>query len=226
MQTGYRYAYENGFDLAVRLDGDGQHDPRELPLLLAPVLAGEADIAVGSRFAGTRRASARRGRAARRSASSPGRCRRSSGSASPTRPRASRSLNRARDRALRRRLPARLPRGGGDGAARQARAAPGRGARDDARAREPAARRSARCARSTTWSRSARGLRRGVPPGRGRCTDRDAASVCDRRRDRVRPPRPRRPRADPQAAPARALRAALAARPGSSCSSSRPGAAG
>ena len=52
VQTGFRYALEHGFELAVRLDGDGQHDPRELPALLEPVLAGEADIAVGSRFAG------------------------------------------------------------------------------------------------------------------------------------------------------------------------------
>ncbi len=53
VQTGYRYAHENGFDLAVRVDGDGQHDPREVRLLLEPLLAGEADVAVGSRFAGT-----------------------------------------------------------------------------------------------------------------------------------------------------------------------------
>jgi hypothetical protein len=52
VQTGFRYAFENGFQLAVRLDGDGQHDPQELPALLEPVLAGRADIAVGSRFAG------------------------------------------------------------------------------------------------------------------------------------------------------------------------------
>jgi glycosyltransferase involved in cell wall biosynthesis len=52
VQTGFRYALEHGFELAVRLDGDGQHDPRELPRLLEPVLAGEADIAVGSRFTG------------------------------------------------------------------------------------------------------------------------------------------------------------------------------
>jgi glycosyltransferase involved in cell wall biosynthesis len=52
VQTGFRYAFENGFQLAVRLDGDGQHDPRELAALVEPVLAGRADIAVGSRFAG------------------------------------------------------------------------------------------------------------------------------------------------------------------------------
>jgi glycosyltransferase involved in cell wall biosynthesis len=51
VQTGFRYAFENGFRLAVRLDGDGQHDASQLDALLAPVLADEADIAVGSRFA-------------------------------------------------------------------------------------------------------------------------------------------------------------------------------
>jgi glycosyltransferase involved in cell wall biosynthesis len=51
VQTGFRYAFERGYDLAVRLDGDGQHDPAQLDRVLAPVLAGEADIAVGSRFA-------------------------------------------------------------------------------------------------------------------------------------------------------------------------------
>ena len=52
VQTGFRYAFDNGFRLAVRLDGDGQHDASQLGLLLEPVLADEADIAVGSRFAG------------------------------------------------------------------------------------------------------------------------------------------------------------------------------
>jgi hypothetical protein len=52
VQTGFRYARDNGYQLVVRCDGDGQHDPSELPKVLAPVLAGEADIAVGSRFAG------------------------------------------------------------------------------------------------------------------------------------------------------------------------------
>jgi glycosyltransferase involved in cell wall biosynthesis len=51
VQTGFRYAFEQGYDLAVRLDGDGQHDPSQLERILRPVLAGEADIAVGSRFA-------------------------------------------------------------------------------------------------------------------------------------------------------------------------------
>jgi glycosyltransferase involved in cell wall biosynthesis len=53
VQTGFRYAWESGYELAVRCDGDGQHDPAELPKVLAPVLAGEADICVGSRFTGS-----------------------------------------------------------------------------------------------------------------------------------------------------------------------------
>jgi glycosyltransferase involved in cell wall biosynthesis len=52
VQTGFRYAWEHGFDLAVRVDGDGQHDAGELGAVLEPVLADEADIAVGSRFTG------------------------------------------------------------------------------------------------------------------------------------------------------------------------------
>jgi glycosyltransferase involved in cell wall biosynthesis len=52
VQTGFRYAWEQGFDVAVRADGDGQHDPAELVAILRPVLADEADVAVGSRFIG------------------------------------------------------------------------------------------------------------------------------------------------------------------------------
>jgi glycosyltransferase involved in cell wall biosynthesis len=51
VQTGFRYAFEQGYDLAVRLDGDGQHDPSQLDRIVKPVVTGEADIAVGSRFA-------------------------------------------------------------------------------------------------------------------------------------------------------------------------------
>ncbi|HEY6149930.1 MAG TPA: glycosyltransferase family 2 protein [Gaiellaceae bacterium] len=51
VQTGYKYALERGFDIAVQVDGDGQHDPREIPRLLEPLLDGRADMVVGSRFA-------------------------------------------------------------------------------------------------------------------------------------------------------------------------------
>jgi glycosyltransferase involved in cell wall biosynthesis len=52
VQTGYRYAHEQGFDLALRVDGDGQHDPAQFAALAGPVLSGHADVAVGSRFIG------------------------------------------------------------------------------------------------------------------------------------------------------------------------------
>ncbi len=54
VQTGFRYAFEHGYDIAVRVDGDGQHDPSQLPFVLEPLLRGDADIVVGSRFAGDR----------------------------------------------------------------------------------------------------------------------------------------------------------------------------
>jgi glycosyltransferase involved in cell wall biosynthesis len=63
VQTGFRHAWEERYELAVRLDGDGQHDPGELRALVAPVVAGEADLAVGSRFVaggGYRSSAARR----------------------------------------------------------------------------------------------------------------------------------------------------------------------
>ncbi|HXF97020.1 MAG TPA: glycosyltransferase family 2 protein [Gaiellaceae bacterium] len=50
VQTGLRYALEEGYDAAVRLDGDGQHDASELPKLLAELARGEADLVIGSRF--------------------------------------------------------------------------------------------------------------------------------------------------------------------------------
>lgn len=50
VQTGFRFARDGGYELAVRLDGDGQHDAAEIPKILAPVEAGEADLVIGSRF--------------------------------------------------------------------------------------------------------------------------------------------------------------------------------
>lgn len=51
VQTGFKFAFEHDYDIAVRVDGDGQHDPAQLARILAPVLRGDADIVVGSRFA-------------------------------------------------------------------------------------------------------------------------------------------------------------------------------
>jgi glycosyltransferase involved in cell wall biosynthesis len=50
VQTGLRYALREGYEIAVRLDGDGQHDASQLPKLLAPLERGEADLVIGSRF--------------------------------------------------------------------------------------------------------------------------------------------------------------------------------
>lgn len=50
VQTGFKYAVQYGYDYGVMMDSDGQHDPACIPDLLAPVLAGEADVTIGSRF--------------------------------------------------------------------------------------------------------------------------------------------------------------------------------
>jgi len=50
VQTGFRYALEEGYDVAVRLDGDGQHAASEITKILGPVDAGDADLVIGSRF--------------------------------------------------------------------------------------------------------------------------------------------------------------------------------
>jgi glycosyltransferase involved in cell wall biosynthesis len=50
VQTGFLYALQEGYDFVVRNDGDGQHDPKQIPLLLEPLQKDEADIVVGSRF--------------------------------------------------------------------------------------------------------------------------------------------------------------------------------
>jgi hypothetical protein len=54
MQAGYVYALEGDYDIAVQVDGDGQHDPGELARLLEPILDGRADMSIGTRFAGER----------------------------------------------------------------------------------------------------------------------------------------------------------------------------
>lgn len=50
VQTGYQYALEHGFEVAIQVDGDGQHDPREIAEVLEPILEGRADLVVGTRF--------------------------------------------------------------------------------------------------------------------------------------------------------------------------------
>jgi hypothetical protein len=50
MQTGYKYAAEKGYDIAIQVDGDGQHDPKEIPKLLQTLEERKVDVAIGSRF--------------------------------------------------------------------------------------------------------------------------------------------------------------------------------
>lgn len=50
VQAGYVYARKNNYDIAVQVDGDGQHDIAYLEKMLEPLLNGEADIVIGSRF--------------------------------------------------------------------------------------------------------------------------------------------------------------------------------
>jgi hypothetical protein len=52
MQAGYQYAYEKGYDIAIQVDADGQHDPREIPKLLHALEVKKVDVAIGSRFIG------------------------------------------------------------------------------------------------------------------------------------------------------------------------------
>jgi glycosyltransferase involved in cell wall biosynthesis len=52
VQTGYKYAYENDYDVAVQFDGDGQHDARYINALVEPIISGQADFVIGSRFIG------------------------------------------------------------------------------------------------------------------------------------------------------------------------------
>jgi len=48
--TGFKEAQRKDNDIIVIIDGDGQHNPSEIPLLLEPILSGEADLVIGSRF--------------------------------------------------------------------------------------------------------------------------------------------------------------------------------
>ncbi|GIJ78903.1 Glycosyltransferase involved in cell wall bisynthesis [Micromonospora phaseoli] len=50
MRLGYRYAHDHGYDVAVQIDADGQHDPRYVPKLVD--LLDDYDLVIGARFAG------------------------------------------------------------------------------------------------------------------------------------------------------------------------------
>lgn len=50
LQTGMEYAIENGAQIVVHFDADGQHDANQIPAMLAPIRDGTADVVLGSRF--------------------------------------------------------------------------------------------------------------------------------------------------------------------------------
>jgi hypothetical protein len=50
VQAGYVYAMENGYDIAIQMDGDGQHNPEYIEKIMEPIIKGEVDSVIGSRF--------------------------------------------------------------------------------------------------------------------------------------------------------------------------------
>lgn len=50
VQAGYLWARDHGYDIAIQIDGDGQHDPSFIPATAAPLIEGRAEIVIGSRF--------------------------------------------------------------------------------------------------------------------------------------------------------------------------------
>jgi glycosyltransferase involved in cell wall biosynthesis len=50
VQTGYKLAYELGFEYVIRIDGDGQHDARDIPRILEKLQATDCEMVIGSRF--------------------------------------------------------------------------------------------------------------------------------------------------------------------------------
>lgn len=50
VQTGYKYALYNDYDIAIQIDGDGQHDVSYLKEIIEPLEKDEADVVIGSRF--------------------------------------------------------------------------------------------------------------------------------------------------------------------------------
>ena len=50
VQTGYKYAYQNGYDVAIQYDADGQHDVKYIKNMIEIIEKDEADFVIGSRF--------------------------------------------------------------------------------------------------------------------------------------------------------------------------------
>ena len=52
VQSGFKYALAHGYKYVVQMDGDCQHDPKSIPALLEPLVQGQTDVVLGSRFTG------------------------------------------------------------------------------------------------------------------------------------------------------------------------------
>ncbi|OGP91538.1 MAG: glycosyl transferase family 2, partial [Deltaproteobacteria bacterium RBG_16_47_11] len=50
VQTGLQYGLRNGYHIAIQIDGDGQHNPESLPSLIKPLVEGQTNLVIGSRF--------------------------------------------------------------------------------------------------------------------------------------------------------------------------------
>ncbi|MCX5717490.1 MAG: glycosyltransferase family 2 protein [Nitrospirae bacterium] len=50
LQTGFKYALDKGYEFAVQMDADGQHDPASIKAIIEPAIADEVDVVIGSRF--------------------------------------------------------------------------------------------------------------------------------------------------------------------------------
>ncbi len=55
MQTGYKFAYKMGYDIAVQCDADGQHRPAQIKKLIDTLINDKVDVVLGSRYLETRR---------------------------------------------------------------------------------------------------------------------------------------------------------------------------
>ena len=136
VQTGYRFAFERGYDVAVQVDGDGQHDAAQLPTILEPVLTGAGRslrrLALCCTAVATSRPScAVSGSRSSRRSSPPSLRQKVTDTTSGFR-----AVNRKGIALFAADYPARLSGGRGDDDVREAQAAPARGAGRDARARQ------------------------------------------------------------------------------------------
>lgn len=50
VQTGYKYARDNNYDIAIQFDGDGQHDVNYVDKICKPIIEEQADLCIGSRY--------------------------------------------------------------------------------------------------------------------------------------------------------------------------------